>query len=288
MRRRLLSVLAIFILALIFWSVWPVNAPSPHRPIITVETRVLDTLRDYLRDNDLEQNERELRDLWADAEGFVDYVIARADESYRDDPGGAILAYESKNCPVSFPPGRQLSFTYRAGLIEDFDSIFPLEPLTWDEMQAMVRDVVSRFEEAGWPPMLLEHDARYHPPRVPILPEHFASGGTKWARIGYWQHCETPWIKGYAEVRHYNSSSSGSFMPPAALSKPVSEDAEDRFLLRVRFSIADAPGLDDELRTLRDARRLAVNGDRSQEIPIALWIDDPGWRPEGWSGAYIR
>ncbi|WP_454815492.1 hypothetical protein [Labrys neptuniae] len=44
----------------------------------------------------------------------------------------------------------------------------------------------------------------------------------------------------------------------------------------------------DEAIALRDARRLAVNGDTDKPLTFKLWVDEPDWRPKDWQGQFIK
>lgn len=289
MRRVPLIIAAIMSVPLLFsWSLLTMRAASkasPQRPVIEISARVLQPYTQFLRKNDLQKEEANIR-RYEDPDDFPYYLTARADDRYVDDPGGIVLTYAAVDCPVTLPAGRQFRFGHVGPILDDIEAIFPLEPMSWDDMQAMVTELIGRFDGAGWK-------------RVPAGPQGFSvtdgitaadflrvKSGTKWTRVGYWRPCDSPEVLAYAEVRHYDSSSPGSFMPPAALSQPLPDEAPDRFLMRVTFRADDAAR--DELRELRDARRIEVTGSPDREIPVSIWFDDPDWRPDDWNGKFVK
>lgn len=259
---------------------------AASRPDLKVKAHILEVFSDYFEGNGLEKYSDRLREKKS-RDDSAHYLVARADDHYADDPGSVILTYDAKDCPVTLPAGRQFMFAYTGPMISEIDAIFPLEPMTWDEMQAMVEATINQFDKAGW--QRVPKGPREFSVAKDITPADFlrVKTGTKWTQVGYWRPCNMPWVLAYAEVRQYNSSSPGSFTPPAALGKALPDDAPDRFLMTFRFHI-DNNAVGNELRELRDARRIEVNGDPNKEIPISVWLDDPDWRPEGWDGAYIK
>jgi hypothetical protein len=264
---------------------------TPERPIITVKTRVLGTFLAFFRDNGLTHQEVHYRQNAidpADSEGDPMYLVARADDQFAEDPGGVIVHYDHPLCPLTLPAGRQILFSPEAGFVDEIEAIFPLEPLTWNDMQAAVTAQVAALDGAGW-----KRSTGYFTPRRQVKPvldpqDFLLATGPKWAQVGYWEQCDNPDIKAYLEVRHYNSSSPGSFIPPAALSEPLNPLAEDRFLLLMRFQPEFDSPLAKELEELAQRRRLALNGDPEARIGAEIWLDDPDWRPEGWAGQALK
>jgi hypothetical protein len=261
------------------------------RPMVTVRAHVLGTFQSFFQDNGLVAEEIEYRQNAVsppDSEEDPVYLVARADESYADDPGGIIVQYDHPQCPLTLAAGRQVKYRPLAGVVAEIEAIYPLEPLTWDAMQAAVTAQVEALDAAGW-----RRSTGYFTPSLqvkPVLqPQDFLDAtGPKWAQVGYWAQCDNPDIKAYLEVRHYNSSSPGSFTPPAALSEPLDPLAEDRFLLLMRIEVEFDSALAKELDELAQRRRLAVNGDPMARIGAEVWLDDPAWRPEGWGGQFLK
>ncbi|MBM7066542.1 hypothetical protein [Actibacterium sp. 188UL27-1] len=280
MTRTLVGLAAVAVALVLIWSTIVMTTPTPERPVITVKTHILDSVHDYLRNNDLAANEQRFRDRATPDDFPADYIVARAGDRHTDDPGGVILTYDAGSCPITLPAGRQFAFSYIGGYLDNIDAIFPLEPMPWDEMQEMVAQVTAQFDAAGW---------RADGDRPALTPEQFLKGGpgTKWARVGHWRACDAPFVTAYVQVRHYNSSAPGSFTPPAGLTAPLPDDAPDRFLMRIWFYIKDKPEVEAELTALRNARRVDASGKATQALPVSVWIDDPNWRPEDWSGTYI-
>lgn len=264
---------------------------TPERPIITVKTRVLGNFLALFRDNGLAAYEARYRQLAkdpADSEGDPIYLVARADDEFAADPGGIIVQYDHPQCPLILPAGRQILFSPEAGFVDEIEAIFPLEPLTWNEMQAAVTAQVAALDAAGWRRSTGFFTSRKQV-RPVLEPQDFQDKtGPKWADVGYWAQCDSPWIKAYLQVRHYNSSSPGSFIPSAVLSEPLNPFAGDRFLLLMRFAVEPESPLQQDLDELTQRRRLAVNGDPMARIGAEVWLDDSDWRPDGWAGQVLR
>lgn len=264
---------------------------GPDRPIITVRTQVLGTFQELFSKNGLVADEVDYRQGLADlpdSETLPLYLVARADDAFADDPGGIILQYDHPLCPLTLPAGRQVKFGTAAGLVDEIEAIYPLEPLTWDDMQAAVTAQVAALDAAGW-----KRSTGYFTPSQQVKPvlepqDFLLATGPKWAHVGYWEQCDNPAIKAYLQVRHYNSSSPGSFTPPAALTEPLDPLAEDRFLLLMRIEPEFDSPLAKEIEELVQRRRLAIHGDPMVQIGGAVWLDDPGWRPAGWAGQVLK
>jgi hypothetical protein len=273
---------------LLIWSFVMNTRPIEPRKPMHVTVRAMQTVASLLAENDVpsfatEANDPETRD------SFLFLPVARADDRYIDDPSQITLTYDAAGCPITFPAGRQMQISFEGPFIDNGYLIYPMETMTWDEMQVMVAQTVDLFEKAGWP---VKPKPEFGPPTViyrAITVEQLnqVTFGTKFVTIGTWTPCDDPRVEVYAEVRHLNSSPSGPSIPPTAAVTPRDVDAEDRFVMLVDFRITDTP-LREELYRLRDARRMAENGNTTDPVPLARWIDDPGWRPEGWISDLIR
>jgi hypothetical protein len=268
--------------ALLIWSILMNTQPVEPRKPMHVKVRAMETVVSLLNRNDVPSfvthaNDPETRD------SFLFLPVARADERYTEDPSQITLTYDAVGCPITFPAGRQMQISFEGPFIDDGYLIYPMETMTWDEMQVMVSQTVDLFEQAGWP---VKPKPEFGPPTViyrSITMEQLneVTYGTKFVVIGHWMPCDDPRVEVYVEVRHLNSSPSGPSIPPTAAVVPRNVDAEDRFVMLVNFRITDRP-LQEELYRLVDARRMAENGNTTDPVPLSRWIEDPAWRPEGW------
>lgn len=189
---------------------------------------------------------------------------------------------------MTLPAGRQFSFKHIGGFVQDITAIFPLESMSWDEMQIEYKKFINLLDQAGW----VRSSGKYTPSQPVkdniVFDDFLNKTGPKWASVGFWEQCDNPAIKVYLEIKHYNSTTSGSFTPPAVLSKPLDPNAEDTFLFRMQFNAEYDGPVEREMVRLRDARRLDQTGRMDKEIPLSIWLDDPNWRPEDWDGEYIK
>ncbi len=254
---------------------------EPRRPM-DVKWRALETVVEFLARNDV-PSFVESANRPDTSDSFLFIPVARADDRYTEDPSRITLTYDAAGCPITFPAGRQMQIWFEGAIIDNGYLIYPMETMTWDEMQVMVAHTVDLIEQAGWP---VKPKPEFGPPTViyrSITVEQLnrKTYGTKTVTIGHWTPCDDPRVEVYVEVRHLNSSPSGPSIPPTAAVTPRDVDAEDRFVMLVDFSITDRP-LKEEIWRLRDARRLATFGNTNDRVPLARWIEDPGWRPEGW------
>lgn len=242
-----------------------------------VRSHVGQRVVDYLRVNGLSEEERRLRGPEETDQGS-NYIVTPA-EATTAGPNGIVLLYDKAGCELTLPAGRQFRFGRSGGFMEEIEGILPLEPLAWQRMQAQLGELVASLDSSGW----RRSTGRYtpnQPVRTSISPEDFANkSGPKWAAVGFWEACDDPSVKLYLEVRHYESSASGSFTPPTALAVPTDPMAEDRFLFLVRIQAEYGGRSSDEFIQLRDERRRSVTGDPGRPLPASVWLDDPDWRP---------
>lgn len=286
-RGGVLISIAVCAAALLIWRVFMADTTPDTRLPLHAKLRILEPLPDMLARNDAPLLSAQARD--PESQDFdVMIPVARASERYTEDPSELVLTYDAPGCPLTLPAGRQMQISFEGPVIVDSYLIYPMETMTWDEMQAMVSHTVDLFETAGWP---FKPKAKAGPPSVlrrEITVEQLnkKTYGTKFVNIGRWSPCDAPHIEASAEVRHLNSAPSGPSIPPAAATSPRDPDAPDRFVMLVRFWI-DNDALTGEIRQLTEARRLAVHGDADHRLPASVWLDDPGWRPEGWDGDWI-
>ena len=287
-RNLVLACLAAFAAALLIWSLLMADTKTETRVPMQVKLRILEPLAEMLARNEAPQlsaqaTNPELRD----SDVFI--PVARADAQYVDDPSALELTYDAEGCAITFPAGRQMQISFEGPVIDDAYLIYPMEVMTWDEMQEMVAQTVDLFEAAGWP---VKAKPKFGPAtgiRREITLEQLnkKTYGTKTVTIGTWSPCDAPYVEAYAQVRHLTSSPSGASIPPTAVTEPRDPDAPDRFVILVKFWI-DNDVLSEELMQLRNARRVDQGGDVNQPVPGATWIDDPDWRPEGWQGQWIK
>ena len=286
-RGGVLISIAVCAAALLIWRVFMADTTPDTRLPLHAKLRILEPLPDMLARNDSSL-------LWSQArrsdapDSSLLLPVARASERYTKDPSELVLTYDAPGCPLTLPAGRQMQISFEGPVIVDSYLIYPMETMTWNEMQAMVSHTVDLFEAAGWP---FKPKAKAGPPSVlrrEITVEQLnkKTYGTKFVNIGRWNPCDAPHIEASAEVRHLNSAPSGPSIPPAAATSPRDPDAPDRFVMLVNFLI-DNDALTGEIRQLTEARRLAVHGDADQRLPASVWLDDPGWRLEGWDGEWI-
>lgn len=194
--------------------------------------------------------------------------------------GPIVFQYAAKRCTISLPAGRQMLAAIEGPVVARASMVLPMEPMTWDEMQVAVTTIVTMFDEAGW-------ISSGRPVQVPLRQDNFSEdSGPKFAIVGEWQECDAGPATANITVQHYNSLTGSSFTPPAILSKPLPENAPDRFLIYVTFS----PGsqkISDSIGDLVMARRVSEGLDPAyQKLPASVWLDDPDWRPQGWSGGF--
>lgn len=288
MRRRLavLAALAACLLALLIWRPIMAETQSETRKPLQIELQVLDSVARLLERNEAPGlRAHALSPETTDSGVFI--PVARAGEKYEEDPSALVLTYGASGCPITFPAGRQMQISFEGPVIDAASLIYPMEVMTWDEMQRMVADTVDLFELADWP---VKEKPRFGPPteiRREITVEQLnkKTYGTKRVTVGVWSPCDAPHVEAYAEVRHLNSSPTSPSIPPtvAELRDP---EAPDRFVMRVNIWI-DNDALSEEIMALRDARR-EEHGGREEPIAAQVWLDDPDWRPEGWEGQWIE
>lgn len=252
--------------------------PGAARPIIMVTAQLGQAAGQFFAANPtidpkphLGQAGAELPDM-----GFM-FLHAFADRPA--EPDGYILRYEKGDCAVSLPAGRDVFFGQTAGFLTNFAATLPREPLSFDQMMALAQEIAARFDKAGW--KRLNYNAA-------IVAENFGKNGPNKTqeKLGEWVPCnEAGLVVAIALVNH--SDVRPGMMEPAALTAQRPADAPPHYVVEVRFMDSDM-ALYDEAIALRDARRLAVNGDTDKPLTFKLWVDEPDWRPKDWQGQFIK
>lgn len=195
--------------------------------------------------------------------------------------GPIVLRYQDNNCPIELPGGRQFMAALAGPVVDRTSMIFPMEPMTLAEARQMVIQLVAQFDQ-GWTRIRVRTTA------AESLSERDFSmdAGPKEAFVGQWRQCGNGPAQVDIRVMHYNSTSSGSFTPPAALSKPLPEDTPEQFLIYVSFGPATRE-LSNKLYELVNARRVEEGVNPAYDkLPAGIWLDDPDWRPTGWDGGF--
>lgn len=253
-------------------------------PIVTVTTHLAQHASEFFEQNPQIDQETYIRvdgtggyfDDW----GIFDFL---AHASRPSEPQGYVLRYKDGDCEISLPAGRAVAFDYQAGFFTLLTSTLPLEPLPFDEIMVLAKEIGDSFERAGWSRIKYKDG---------ITQERFGaySLGGKLETLGRWAPCDNPALYADIIVKSFNNLPAGPDIPPAP-GRKLPDDYPDRYIIQVDIgpkTDAEGGALDDEAYALRDARRLAVNGDKSKELTLKNWIDDPDWRPEGWRGKHIE
>lgn len=247
-----------------------------------VSVRLLQPVAELLDEAPMTSYRDEIRgpDNWDSMPFYLTDFASGEDLGPTTSGGPIVLRYASERCGIELPAGRQFMASMSGPVVSHTEMVFPMEPMTWAETEEMVRHLVAMFDAAGW-----QRTGR--PALEQITPDDFTkNAGPKWARIGNWRECGNGPAEAYVTVRHYNSMTGSSFIPPAALSAPLPEDAPDRFIMYVSFSPSSRE-LSRRLSELVMARRAVEGVDPAlDDIPASIWLDDPDWRPEGWDGGF--
>ncbi|WP_041527314.1 hypothetical protein [Paracoccus aminophilus] len=128
----------------------------------------------------------------------------------------------------------------------------------------MVAQLVAQFDQS-WTP------SRANTAVGGLSEQNFSTGaGPKFAFIEQWRQCGSGPALVEITVEHYNSSSSDSSTPPAAVSAPLPEDTPDRFLIYAGVGPATSE-LADKLGEIVASRRRAEELDPT--YPAATGAD---------------
>jgi hypothetical protein len=277
-RKLFLSALLAGLIAVLFVLYVNREVPIVARPIVTVETHLVDNARDFFARNEIDpasKTKMESGKPYSDT-GILAFT---AFASRPDDPEGYVFRYKSVDCEMTLPAGRYVQIDHRAGFFTVMSSTLPLEPVSFEEIMALSRQIGGGFDTAGWKRIRYKAD---------LNQETFGENslGGKFEYFGTWQLCNDPAFTASIKIMYYNSLPSAPSIPPVA-GKPLPKDRPDRYLVEVMFDSPDTDILNEAIR-LRDARRIAVNGDKDKPLTLELWVNEPDWRPEGWQGRFIK
>lgn len=250
------------------------------RPIVTLTTHLAEHASEFFAHHPNIDPEPHIRSRSSD-EYYGDWGLLAflAYANRQEEPDGYILRYKKGDCEVSLPAGRAVAFDYQAGFFTLLSSSLPLDPLPFDEMMHLGQNIADSFDKAGW------KRVKYYPN---ITQEEFGSRslGGKFEFLGEWVPCNEAPFYVLITLKNFNSLPTAPMIPPVP-GRALPDDYPDRYIIEVSFSSKGSAILDEGV-ALRDARRLAVNGDKDKELTLKDWIDDPNWRPPGWQGKYIK
>lgn len=250
------------------------------RPIVTVTAHLTEHASEFFADNPHIDSLPHIKSE-ASGEYYADtnLIAFVAHASRADEPDGYVLRYQDGDCEVTLPAGRAVAFDYQAGFFTLLTSTLPLEPLSFDEVMALAKDIGASFEQAGW------ERTKY---KDNITQERFGEYtlGGKLEILGEWVPCNDPLFYTAILIKSFNSLPSGPSIPPVP-GRPLPDDYPDRYIIQVDMGTKGL-AFDNEVTALRDARRVAVHGDKSEALTLKDWLDDPDWRPEGWRGKHIE
>lgn len=246
-------------------------------PLVNMQMHLAESARAFFEQNGIEATGH----LYAGDAPHSDTGIVsfEAFASRADDPSGYVLTYRGDHCHVALPPGRLIIMAHEAGFLKDASSTLPLDPLAFEDVMTLARQIGESFDGAGW--KRVQYDSG-------IRQDTFgdSSLGGKFEYLGLWVPCNDERLRTYIKIKFYNSLPPGPSIPPVP-GTPLPDDYPDRYIIEVLFR-GNGLVLDDELTRLRNARRLAVNGNENEALTLKLWYDSPDWRPEGWKGEFVE
>ncbi|MCO6391659.1 hypothetical protein GTW25_11515 [Aliihoeflea aestuarii] len=282
MLRKILIGIGAVAAAGIAFAIWrvPGQDSAMARPIITITTHIAQHTSTFFAENPQIDPQPHIR---SEASGAyysdVNLISFVAHAGRQNEPEGYALRYRKGDCDVSLPTGRAIALDYTAGFFKYLTSTLPLDPLSFDNVMELAQEIADSFDAAGW------KRSRYNPE---ISQETFGerSVGGRFEILGQWVLCNEDPFYAAIKVQDFNSLPTAPMVPLVPGRSP-SDDQPDRYLIEVQFGVKGL-SLDNELTELRDARRLAVNGDKTTALTLNDWMDDPSWRPDGWQGKFVK
>lgn len=249
--------------------------------IITFKTALLQSGHDFLALNNLTQdswtNKRyALRGDDAVMDNNSAPLAYSANINNEDDPSGYAVELLDLNI-VSLPAGRLCFFMMIGARISSISLTLPLEPLSFDEMKIMAAAIDQSFEQAGYSFLRGNREMT-----------ESSFGDNRRQKLDTYAEWRIPGKEDQFEyslqINAYDSYSSVAITTPLGPAPSL----EDRRKYLIKFYASVKGDASREQFALRDARRLAINGDINKPIPLKIWLDDPNWRPENWSGKWIK
>lgn len=250
------------------------------RPIIALNAFLTEQASEFFSSNKQIDAQEQIQSK-ASGEYYEDWSLLSfvAHASREDEPDGYILRYKKGSCDVSLPAGRAVVMQHQAGFFYLLSSTLPLDPLPFKEIMVTARQVADSFDKAGWKRTV----------DTPVIKQETfgdLSLGGKFEYFGEWLPCNDEALRVSILLKSYNTLPPGPSIPPVP-GRSLPADYPDRYIIEVVFDSLNSE-VDNEATKLRDARRLAVNGDKNKPLTLKLWTDEPAWRPEGWQGKFIK
>ena len=251
------------------------------KDIITFKTALLQSGHDFLALNNLTQkrwtNKRYA--LTGDDAVMEDNsapLAYSANINNEDDPLGYAVELLDLNI-VSLPAGRLCFFMMTAGRIDSISLTLPLEPLSFDAMKMTAAVIDQSFEQAGYSFLRGNREMT-----------ESSFGDNRRQKLDTYARWRIPSKESSfnftLQINAYDSYSSVAITTP--LSPAPSFEDRRKYLLNF-FAYVDGEASREQV-ALEKARRFAINGDIAKPIALKIWLDDPDWRPENWSGKWIK
>jgi len=267
------------IIGMVYWTSMELggHSMSNRRPVLgpvtTLEGSLLQTVEEFTRKNGLDISTYE---RWSDGRPQMDIAHAPMvfDVAPRKEgsPSGYAINISTPKGFINLPVGGRVWISHRTGRITSISSTMPLQTLTFEEAIALARQIEDQITALGVEANFAHHD---------ITEEEFLE---KWRRSKN-NNSYAAWgieNKVKLRIKPFSGYSQVAFTTPIGIPR----EGPETYLVEFTMGLHEAAR--EEVRELTYARRLAINGNEEEELPISIWFDMPNWRPEGWQGKWIK
>jgi len=250
------------------------NRSAVLGPIVTLEGGLLQTVKDFTDINRLD-----IRRFTHRSDGKIRSdltpvpMIFEVQPQDEGSPSGYAMNIYAKNGFIHLPAGGQVNVGHRAGRIDYIHSTMPLRTLSFDEVMALARQIDDNITTLGLEPEFAYRDMTEEEFQEKIR-NYESNIYAKWRANGRIEMRIKP-FSGYARV---------AFTTP--IGSVPDKSTPETYLLS--FSLLASSDAIREMSALREARSLALTGEKEGDFPVKIWFEDPDWRPEGWQGKWIK
>jgi len=250
------------------------NRPAVLGPVVTLEGGLLQTVKAFTDINRLD-----IRRFTHRSDGKIRsdltpvpmiFAVRPQDEG---SPSGYAINIYTKNGFIHLPAGGQIFVGHHTGRIDSIYSTMPLRTLSFDEVMALARQIEDNIIALGFEPEVAYRDMTEEEFQEKIR-NHKSNLYAKWKENGSIE----------MRIKPFSSYARVAFTTP--IGSVPDKSAPETYLLT--FDLNVSYDVRREISALREARSLALTGEKEGDFPVKIWFDDPDWRPEGWQGKWIK
>lgn len=243
--------------------------------IKTIHLQLLQPFRDFFNNNNIDpfdalhNHNNELHD-----DSWPGFLFGKNDVS--SDFLGVYDIWLYNSSPIQLPLSATFIVNIEAGYITGYTIDIPMKSVSLADANLMADDIALKFRKQGYANTFLASQAATH---QNIIDSEFYKSIWRYPIKG---KIFDSFLKVTITIEQDNRARQDQAQSNIEVSNA---DKAGNYLIRLGCSLEN--DIMDELLALKDARRIAITGDRMKPISLQDWYDNPNWRPVDWKGNFV-